>query len=263
MSLGGLALGLALAAGIAGLAYRAGALTRDGALGAVLVGGLTFAGGGLTAALLLIAFFVTSSGLSRLGGWRKQRLGETFSQRPRRNLAQVLANGGVAAGLALLHGLRPEVRWLAGLTGALAAAAADTWATEVGMLFGRWPRLVTTGRRVPPGTSGGVTLEGTLASLAGAAFLAGLGGALLGGHALAAGAWAGGVAGALVDSLLGATVQAVYRCPACSLETEQHPRHRCGAATQQVRGWRWMNNDTVNLLATVTGALVAITWMWT
>ncbi len=262
MSLGGLALGLALAAVTAGLAYRAGALARGGALGAVLVGGLTFAGGGLAAALLLIAFFATSSGLSRLGGWRKQRLGEAFSQRPQRNLAQVLANGGVAAGLALLHGLRPEARWLAGLTGALAAAAADTWATEVGMLFGRWPRLVTTGRQVPPGTSGGVTLEGTLASLAGAALLAGLGGALLGDGALAVGAWAGGVAGALVDSLLGATLQAVYRCPACGQETEQHPLHRCGETTHPARGWCWMNNDTVNLLATVTGALVAIGWTW-
>ena len=67
----------------------------------------------------------------------------------------------------------------------------------------------------------------------------------------------GGLAGSLVDSLLGATFQAIYHCPACDKETERHPTHTCGAVTLQVRGWRWLNNDVVNLICSLMGAVMA------
>ena len=67
-----------------------------------------------------------------------------------------------------------------------------------------------------------------------------------------------GLAGSLVDSLLGATLQAIYRCPACGNETERHPRHVCGTPTEWVRGWKWLDNDWVNLACTLSGALIAL-----
>jgi len=67
-----------------------------------------------------------------------------------------------------------------------------------------------------------------------------------------------GVAGSLVDSLLGATVQAIYYCPACQKETEKHPLHHCGTPTRQVRGLKWLNNDWVNFFAHFSGALIAL-----
>jgi uncharacterized membrane protein len=97
-------------------------------------------------------------------------------------------------------------------------------------------------------TFGGALLIG----LAGAAFTPGADRWLL-----LAGATLGGVGGSLVDSLLGATVQAIYRCPRCEKETERYPRHTCGAETVPLRGWRWLNNDWVNTLASLAGALVA------
>ena len=67
-----------------------------------------------------------------------------------------------------------------------------------------------------------------------------------------------GLTGSLFDSVLGASVQAIYRCPACQKETERHPLHLCGTETIRVRGWRWLNNDWVNALCTAGGAALGI-----
>jgi uncharacterized membrane protein len=103
-----------------------------------------------------------------------------------------------------------------------------------------------------------VTLPGSAAGFAGAGLI-GLAAALFELNAL----WliVGGLAGMLgmfLDSLLGATIQVMYYCPLCEVHTEQHPQHRCGTQTSQVRGISWMNNDVVNLLASSMGALSAI-----
>ncbi len=68
----------------------------------------------------------------------------------------------------------------------------------------------------------------------------------------------GGAGGAFFDSLLGATVQAIYWCPICKKETERHPRHLCGTETTQMRGWSWLDNDWVNFCASLAGALLAL-----
>ncbi|MDH7479167.1 MAG: DUF92 domain-containing protein, partial [Syntrophomonadaceae bacterium] len=67
-----------------------------------------------------------------------------------------------------------------------------------------------------------------------------------------------GAGGSFFDSWLGATVQAIYFCPACRKETERHPQHTCGAATQLHRGWRWLNNDLVNFISSLLGGAMAV-----
>jgi uncharacterized membrane protein len=67
---------------------------------------------------------------------------------------------------------------------------------------------------------------------------------------------AAGLAGSMFDSLLGATVQAIYRCPSCAKETEKHPRHSCGTPTERIRGLASINNDVVNLACSAAGALI-------
>jgi uncharacterized protein (TIGR00297 family) len=207
---------------------------------------------------LLILFFVSSSALSRFGGARKRAIAAAFAKGSRRDLGQVLANGGMAAGLAVLFGLTGKNLWLAGVMGALAAVNADTWATELGVLAWSRPRLITTGSPVEPGTSGGVTLEGTLAAAGGSALIGVVGGLMGGGWGLAGAAFVGGVGGAVFDSLLGATVQAMFYCPTCGRETERHPVHGCGTATSHIRGWDWLDNDGVNFAASLVGAVLAI-----
>jgi uncharacterized protein (TIGR00297 family) len=269
-----LIIGLALSLAIGGLAYWRRALSRSGVLGAVLVGTAIFGFGGWVRGLLLIAFFISSSLLSHYRDRRKAALAEKFAKGNRRDLGQTLANGGMAALLALAIGFTgTSSGFYAALAlafyGALATVNADTWATELGVLARNRPRLLTTGRPVPIGTSGGVTVEGFAAALAGATFIGAVGFVLIQVAArVTTGAWllsdwivipvaaVSGFLGSAFDSLLGATVQAIYVCDQCGVETERTV-HRCGRPTRQSRGWRWLNNDWVNFLASVAGALVA------
>jgi uncharacterized protein (TIGR00297 family) len=256
-----LGLGLALLVSLAAL--RAHLLTVGGAIAAIAVGTLVYGGAGLPGALLLLGFFLSSSLLSRSANPHATEAADKFSKGHQRDAAQVLANGGLAA---LLAGLtlpfassNAPVVWAA-FAGALAAANADTWATEIGVRFGRRPRLITTLAPAPPGTSGAVTGVGLGASFAGASLIALL--ALLPGAASTRPAMAFSVAiaggiGALADSLLGASLQARYRCNGCGKLTEQHPRHRCGASTVRVGGWAAVSNEVVNFACTATGAVAA------
>lgn len=203
-------------------------LSAGGAVAAGAVGAATLWGQGWRGGVLLLAFFLTSTFLTR----------STERQRAAR---QVLANGGVAA-LAALLGSWPA------FAGALAAATSDTWATEVGARSRTPPRLLTSAAVVPHGTSGGITALGTAAGVGGAALIGALA-AVLEPRGVAAFDHSGrlmlaiagaGVAGMLLDSLLGATVQ--------------------GAEQRGVRldrGYGWLDNDAVNLAATTAGAALA------
>jgi uncharacterized protein (TIGR00297 family) len=261
-----LLIGFGLGIVVAALAWWAGALSGSGAIAAAGVGGLIFGLGGLPWASLLLAFFISSSALSRAFRARKTQANEKFAKGSRRDWGQVLANGGLGASLVICQGLFPEQDWpWIAFAGGMAAVNADTWATEIGVLSASPPRLITTGRIVERGASGGVTWLGSLAALAGAALIGGLA-ALFSSpaNAIALGAaiGVGGMGGAFFDSLLGATVQAIYSCPACQKETERHPTHGCGAATSRLRGWRWLNNDGVNFACSLAGAAVTLAAVW-
>lgn len=251
-----LGLGALLAALIGLAAWLKGALTPSGVLGAILTGAAVFGLSGWPGGLALVAFFVSGSLLSRLFRQRKAAVEADFAKTGTRDLGQALANGGVAAVAAVAHAATGDAAWLGAVLGSLAAAAADTWATELGVLSHTPPRLVTTFRRVPPGTSGAVSLHGTLAAVGGG-LLIGLVGALAGplGWRLLPWVTLAGLAGSFLDSLLGATVQGIYWCPRCRKETERRT-HGCGSPTRLHRGLPVVGNDLVNLLATVTGGVV-------
>jgi uncharacterized protein (TIGR00297 family) len=250
------AAGAALAAAIALAARAARALTMDGAIAATLVAAVSIAAG-WSWGLLLLAFFLSSSALSRIGVDIKHgRTSSILEKGGERDALQVLANGGVFAVAAIGSLVVPWEGWLAIAGGSLAAATADTWATEVGTLGGV-PRLITTWRAVPPGTSGAVTGLGTLGMVLGSAFLTLCIAAVVWPRHVMLGAFAGGVLGALADSLAGATVQSQRRCASCDAFTERAV-HSCGAHTVHARGASWMTNDAVNLLCSVVGAASAL-----
>lgn len=189
--------------------------------------------------------------------YREAEKGETRrkgGKRGRRDAVQVLANGGVPAALGLLAALLPDPVWNELFVVAVAAANADTWASEIGALSRRPPRTWPSFQPVEAGTSGAVTLLGTAASLAGALFIA-ASGALL----LPAAPWLPlalfGWFGSWLDTWLGAAWQTVYRCPVCGIATER--KQHCGRMTVQVKGWRWLDNDAVNVLSAAGAVLAA------
>lgn len=264
--------GLLFSALVAGLAYRRHALAPSGVAGAILVGTLIWWLGGPAWGLTLITFFVLSSLLSYYKATVKAGLAEKFSKGSRRDLGQTLANGGAGALLAIAYALHPHSLLLVAFVGALATVNADTWATELGVLSRRPPRLITTGKVVEVGTSGGVSLQGTLATLAGGLIigLAALGwlrlepwlGGSGGGdwRLLLVGAL-GGLGGSLADSLLGATVQAIYYSSVRHKETEKRIDPD-GTPNTLLRGWRWLDNDWVNFLSSCVGALLGALVAW-
>lgn len=173
-----------------------------------------------------------------------------------RDAIQVLANGAVFGAAALGFIFFPLHHWFAAGAGAIAASAADTWATEIGTLARGSPRSIRTLRLVQPGTSGGVSLQGSIAMVVGGAFIAAIGYFFGVPRALVAGIFLGGVAGAIADSALGATVQERRRCVGCGEHTERKI-HVCGSRTRRSGGIAGVDNDVVNFLSTVVGSAVA------
>ena len=247
--------GFLLAGAIAFVARNVRVLSTGGAVAALLVGTAASIAGWTWAAVLIV-FFVTSSALSRFRhATREARVGRIVEKGNERDAVQVLANGGVFAAAALLAGATGESAWAAAALGGLAAATADTWATEVGTVTGGLPRSIVTFKPLPAGTSGGVTVPGTLASIAGAAFIAGVS-YFIGVGGASTGVFVGGALGSLADSLIGATVQERRWCDGCSEATERRT-HYCGRATRVVGGVPGVRNDFVNVVCTLVGAGVA------
>ena len=217
-------------------------LTPGGVAAALLVGAAVWWGLGWVGLVPLFAFLLSGSLLTRLATGRSAA----------RRACQVLANGGVTAAMAVLSS------WPAAM-GALAAAAADTWATEIGAFSPTVPHDIATGRPVPRGRSGGITPLGTMGGVVGAIAIAGLAALVapqyrfgLAGAMLAA---AAGIFGMLSDSLLGATLQGRYTCPVCNAVSEQPGT--CHAPLGLTRGVPWLDNDAVNLAGSAVGAIVA------
>ncbi|MEP7228139.1 MAG: DUF92 domain-containing protein [Gemmatimonadales bacterium] len=248
-----------MSAGAAVIAWRARTLTLSGALAAWTVGVLVLRGTGWQGGAVLAAFFVSSNLVSRL---RPRRVPPGLDPKSdRRDLWQVYANGGAAAvgaGVGIIDSALGI--WL--VTATLAAAAADTWATSVGVSSRTLPRLIWSGRTVPPGSSGGMTPAGTAGAAAGALVVAATGSVAAGLPMLLPVGTLIGFLGMVADSTLGALLQGRFRCPACDMASEWR-LHRCGAATIREGGMAWLNNDGVNFVATTLAGFAAMgVWYW-
>lgn len=255
-------------------AYRKEAVSRSGAVAGFLVGTAIFVGSGVLGWVLLMWFFGSSTLIGKLMTTEKRRAVNRHEKGSRRDWVQVGANGGLPAIASIYFALSGDPLGLLAAAAALASATADTWASEIGALSSRAPRSIITFRRIPTGTSGGVTLLGTAASAGGSVSVALLFfvGALFSGATpqwdgvitasqgaaatlrIAAGVVAlAGFFGSVVDSLLGATLQAQYRDDQGEV-TERREGNRL------VRGFAPVTNDLVNAVSglLVTGVALAL-----
>lgn len=244
-----LAAALLLSAG----GWAAKALTASGALAASAVGVTILLSAGWPGAAVLGAFFILGSAIGRILH-PGHPVGDAKGER--RDAWQVLANGGCAAlGAGLAAGRPGLALWI--VTGGLAAAGADTWATATGATSRTLPRLLLMGRVVPAGTNGGMTLLGSAGAVLGACLISGAGGLAAGSLPLVLWGTAIGTGGMVLDSILGATLQGRFRCPSCGVDSE-HRTHRCGTRTEHTGGASWLTNDGVNAVTTATGALAGL-----
>lgn len=249
----------AISAAAAFAAWRAHTLSPSGAVAAWTIGVLVLSGAGWEGGAVLAAFFISSNLISRV----RPPAGTAGldAKSDRRDHWQVYANGGAAAAGAGIGLTDPALGlWLATVT--LAAAAADTWATSVGAWSGMPPRMLGLGRRVPPGSGGGMTVAGCAGAAAGATIVAGAGAIVSGMPILLPLGTLIGFGGMVADSALGALLQGRFRCPTCEMASEWSV-HRCGAPTTREGGMAWLNNDGVNFLATtLAGAAALVAWYW-
>jgi len=262
--------GLGSGALLGALGVRGRVLTRSGGIALLAVCTAVFAAGGWEWGVVLVLYLVTTALWARFRRGVKQSLARHHEVRTRQGAFQVIARTGWAALLAIvrLAAAHSTVAYVA-FVGAIAAALADRWGTEVGMLSGEPPRMITTRLRVEAGMPGAISSLGLVAALGGT-WLIGLVG--LGTQALSAwlamrsydrgllwlplAAMIGGLVASLVDSLLGATAQSMYYCEGCQRTTED-PAHTCespAGSVRRTRGIPWLSDEMVDLVSALVGA---------
>lgn len=246
-----------ITSGGAALAYKERLLTQSGAIAACFVGFSVLLGTGWRGFLILGLFFASSSFFSSYKKHQKKAVEDKLANTSRRNWAQVAANGGIPAAFSLVYAYTLNEVYLYAFIVSIAAAAADTWASELGVLSKGNPVKIKTLKRCEPGTSGAVSLFGTVASAVGA-FMIAIASAFLFelSFPILLIICAFGFLGSVADTILGAFVQVEYTCPVCGVLTEK--REHCGQRTIQVSGVSWFNNEAVNSSSILIASFLCI-----
>lgn len=235
--------------------YKLKTLTKSGAIAAVVVGFAILLAFGVQGFILMGTFFVTASFWSKFKVEKKFSFEDKINKSGARDAVQVFANGGMPAILSLLYLCFHEEILLYMFICSLAVANSDTWASEIGSLSSRKPIHVLTWQKVDAGTSGAMSLLGTIAALLGSMLIGMMSHFLMHEVSLQVAMIIGfvGFIGNIIDTILGATVQVTYVCPNCGLITEK-TRH-CQEKTAFHSGLRIFNNDMVNFLSIAFGSL--------
>ncbi len=252
------------------LSIKAGFVDPSGLISSFVVGYTIYIFGDKLFFVPLLIFYIVAGLMTKIRYEDKRLKGAAEEKLGARGWKNVLANGGVAMAIVCASAYtnsttRPE--FLAAYLGAISTAYADTLATEIGLLYPREPRLITNMKPVPAGTPGGVSPYGTAAQLLSAftivpatvLFLP-AGDKLSVFLSLLAIVIISSFLGATFDSLIGATAQAVYKCRVCGKMTEKNVH--CNVETQLLKGIKYIDNNMVNLIATIVGAITAYTLVY-
>lgn len=249
---------------IAFAGYKKESLSLNGGVSAVILGTALYYFGGLFFSVILVAFFISSSILTKYKKGLKKTLEDINEKGGKRDYVQVIANSLLGFIFALLFFISKNHVFILAYATAFASSNADTWASELGVLSKSDPISIISFKKIERGMSGGVSFLGTIASALGAGFI---GVIFTVGYILIYGinsSWIKlfilcslcGFIGSLVDSLIGSTVQAKYKCIVCDKYTEKKIHH--GKATTHIEGIMFINNDVVNFTSGFIASITAI-----
>jgi uncharacterized membrane protein len=240
------------------IAFFSGLIAYYGSLLASFIGFLFYFYGGVSGIGFVIGCYAVMLTVSLVGKWLKNDLSSVVKKTHGKDLVEIFVNGAGALLSMLLYACTESYGFYVMALISLSAGFVDSLASDVGTLSKRKPYDIFHRRVVTKGMSGGITLLGTVASLIGAAAFA-TAITLICGLPLYAIALITGISyvGCISDTVLGALVQAKYRCAVCGAETEKE--EHCGATTQLVGGLSFINNDTVNLASGLVVFLLSFT----
>jgi uncharacterized protein (TIGR00297 family) len=269
-------IGLIVVGGFGIFSVKAKAVNLSGLIAGLVVGLSVWIFGGWPWFILLLTFHLVAAQFTHFKYEYKRGLGVAEGKHGARGWGNVFANGGIPVLFAVLEAIYPMYSgqvadiFFAAFIGAISTTTADTLATEIGLLHPREPRLITSlKKKVPPGTSGGISPLGEVAVIGGGLLigcvawllaittsLASIQGILSFGPNLLMICVVSAFAGSTVDSILGATVQSSYMCRRCRKTTE-HSIH-CEEPAELVRGYKAVGNNWVNFMSSLSGSLVGI-----
>jgi len=246
-----------LASLVSVISFRFGFLTFSAAAAAFVFGIIIFGLGGLQFSIPLLLFFFSSSLLSKLRYARNKEVETYFEKTGARDYKQVIANGLIPSLIVCLGSVYNDGIYFLVYCVSIASVCADTWGTEIGTLRKAVTYNILNFKRIEQGMSGGISVIGTFGSLIGAAIIS-----------FSSSFWAGfniniflsiviaGFGAGIIDSILGASLQIQYKCKECgkTVEKEKH----CGVSTQSEKGFYFFTNDVVNLICSISGALILI-----
>ncbi|MHA1270666.1 MAG: DUF92 domain-containing protein [Candidatus Helarchaeota archaeon] len=266
-------IGIITVVGFGVFSYYTEVVDRSGLIAGLFIGLTVWIFGSWSWFIIILVFHLFAAAMTKFKYKKKEKSGLAQEKGGARGWPNVLANGLTASIFALLYGIFFLIEninydlFLFGFIGAVAAMTADTVATEIGLLSKNDPRLIINFKKVIPGTSGGVTILGEIAALIGSALI-GLVAWILAEFGIISNllnikfiiflcAITGGMFGCLIDSIIGATIQGLYKCHKCNKITEKKI-HGCGAETEKIQGINVIDNNMVNIIGSMSGSLFSI-----
>lgn len=233
------------------LAFKYKSLSKNGVIAAYIMGIIIFGAGGLKWVTPIVTFFILSSIISKISKSNNQ-----IHKGSKRDIIQVLANGGIATIISIINFYEPNENLYVIYLAVIAAATADTWASEIGSFSHTDPFHVIKFTRVPKGTSGAISFLGTIGSVLGATTIAIVGLIWNVSLPLIYLIVITGSIGSLVDSFIGGSIQANFQCLKCNNITEK--RTHCNSSSLHQSGIYFIDNDMVNFLNTVSAIFILI-----
>lgn len=240
----------------AAISFKLKLLNLKGALVTFILAVIIFYFGGVKWSTPILTFFILSSILSKIRKRVNPSVDSYFQKSDTRDHFQVLANGGFPGIMILLNQVVQLELFYIAYVSAIAAACSDTWATEIGTLFNFKTYNIINFAPVEQGISGGVSAVGFAGAILGAMII--LFSAIHWISSLEAGViiFASGFTGSVLDSVIGASLQAKYKCMTCNKITER--KIHCGTPSIQSAGLSWLNNDGVNFASCSASGVISI-----